>query len=476
MTASAQAQEPAPCATPGGHSEWLRRYQQNPAAYPKSDDMLYVPVQIHIVGNDEGEGYYGVNQLLNAFCQLNEDFLPANIQFYFNSPINYINDSGYYEHDFDGGADLIENNNFPNAINCYFVLRAAGACGYFFPGVDGVVLAKSCVGPGDHTWAHEVGHFLSLPHTFSGWEGYEHDYSQPAPEFVNGREVERADSSNCAQAGDGFCDTAADYLNYRWSCTANNESGVIQHDPDTLAFRSAAKWFMSYSLDPCMSEFSPEQIAAMRANLSDERANLPSLELAFEYIIPDTPILTAITPLQGSFVEGVSSLTLEWEPIPNATHYLVQWNPFPFFSVVLNQEVTEGNSITLTGLASNEDYSWRIRPFNAYQTCAGFTGRSTFNTGTLVNAPELNENYRVRLYPNPAGRGESFTLDMDWPASMAVRWTISDALGRQVVSGLENVAAGGHRQTIDARELTSGLYFLRLYGDGVEITRKLVVQ
>lgn len=472
---TATSQDLAPCATPNHFSSWLLRYQANPAGFPKSDETIYAPVQIHIVGDDEGNGYYGVPALLNAFCQLNKDFEQVNVQFYLANDINYINESDYYQHEFDGGAELIENNNYPDAVNCYFVQRAAGACGYFFPGVDGIVLAKGCVGPGDHTWAHEMGHFLSLPHTFSGWEGYEHDYSQPAPVEIDGREVELLDGSNCQQAGDRFCDTQADYLNYRWSCSADTLSGVVQHDPDSNAFRSIGRWFMSYSLDQCMGFFSNEQIAAMRSNLLDERITLPSFDLPGEVVIPDTPLLVAINPIEGSLLTGNNSVTLQWEPVPNATHYLVQWNPFPFFNVVLNQAIVEGNSITITDLEANEGYSWRFRPFNAYQTCTNYSNKATFNTGALVAATDIDTERYLRVYPNPTQSGQ-FTLELDCPEACVGQWTLSDALGRVVNSGIETWSSGRQSKQISVATLPEGIYFLRLQLNGRDLARKLVVQ
>ncbi len=244
--------EPAPCGTNLGISPWLRDFQSRIHETPRNDDMLFLPVQVHVVGTDEGNGYFSRNAVLNAFCTLNADFEQANMQFFLANPINYINNSDYYEHDFDGGFDMMDENNFPNVINCYIVEDPAGNCGYFFPGVDGIALNKGCTQPNDHTWAHEVGHFLSLPHPFRGWEGVEEfDYSEPAPTMWGNRRVERLDGSNCGFAGDGFCDTAADYLNYRWSCNSSGESSVQQTDPSGATFFSDGRLFMSYSNSAC---------------------------------------------------------------------------------------------------------------------------------------------------------------------------------------------------------------------------------
>lgn len=471
------AQELAPCATPDHTSPWFERYQDNPQAFPKTNEVLHAPVTIHIVGDDEGNGYYSVTQLLAAFCQLNEDFEQAGIQFFMLGDINYINNNTYYEHDFAQGAQLIDQYNVPGTINCYFVQRAAGACGYYSPGEDGVVLAKSCVGPGDHTWAHELGHFLSLPHTFRGWEGYQHNYSQPAPAQINGRQVEKVDGSNCSQSGDRFCDTQADYLNYRWSCSGDTLSGVVQFDPDSISFRSTGRWFMSYALDNCMSRFSGEQIAAMRANLLDARAGMADTVEPYSAAIPDTPLLVAVNPLAGSLVEGSNSIFLQWEPVPNATHYLVQWNPFATFSIIRNQAVVEGTSVLASNLEPNKTYHWRVRAFNPYQTCGSFSNRVTFQTGTLVNvSTEPTAGLPVKIYPNPVTDG---LLWISWPSSataMTLDWKISDALGRHLRQGKLAAEAAAASPSINVQGLAPGVYFLQLQQQGNVSTEKFVIR
>ena len=76
--------------------------------------------------------------------------------------------------------------------------------------------------------------------------------------------VERVDGVNCDIAGDGFCDTPADYLNYRWNCNNQGLSNVTQTDPLGEKLKSDGSLIMSYSSDVCSYRFSEEQIAAMQ--------------------------------------------------------------------------------------------------------------------------------------------------------------------------------------------------------------------
>ena len=205
-----RAQEITPCATPAEKSEWLIRYQRNKPSFPRTFDTIYVPMTIHLLGDDSGAGYFPLRKVLDDVCALNEDFAPSGIRFYIEGDIRYINNSDYYVHEeFGPGFDMMEEHNVENTINCYFVENPAGACGYSIYGL-GVALGHNCMAATDNTWTHEMGHAFSLPHTFYGWEGINHSFAQPAPEEVDGVQVEFVSGANCEDAADGFCDTPAD--------------------------------------------------------------------------------------------------------------------------------------------------------------------------------------------------------------------------------------------------------------------------
>lgn len=474
----AQAQAPAPCGTPEGISPWLRNFQQRVASAPRSTDVLYVPMQIHVVGTDEGAGYMARDIVLRSFCNLNRNYEQANIQFYLAGDINYIDNSRYYQHEYDGGYELIERNNVPNVANCYIVEGAAGNCGYFFPGVDGVVLAKSCTQPQDKTWAHEMGHFLSLPHPFYGWEWADdnHDYNTPAPNDWDGQPVERVNGANCQAAGDGFCDTPPDYLNYRWSCTNDGVSSVVQTDPNGETFVSDGSLYMSYSNDACANRFSPDQIAAMRANLFEERPNLivnspdPS-----QVTIDENTTLQVVSPAPETvFTEG--PVRLQWEPVPNATHYIVQVNPFSIFSIVFNEFVVETPYIDFDNLLPNRTFYWRVRPYSDFATCTSYIGVSSFKTGALVTATQtLYADESVRVYPNPVTAAGGATIDISSPTATYVHWLLKDVHGRTLQQQQAPLALQG-LMTVPTQGLPAGLYFLHIALDDRQVIRKLTVQ
>ncbi len=169
-----------------------------------------VPLSIHIVGNDAGAGRYSLDNLFKVICNLNSHFEPAGFYFYIKWPINYIDNSSYYEHTYWDGYQMMNQHNVTNSVNVYFVGDPNGACGYYAYGPDAVAIKNSCAGANSTTLTHELGHFFGLPHTFSGWENGNTPWN---PELVT-----RGAFSNCNLTGDYFCDTDADYIANRWQC------------------------------------------------------------------------------------------------------------------------------------------------------------------------------------------------------------------------------------------------------------------
>ena len=169
------AQNPQlPCGTPSGKTEWLKDYQLNPSRFhslleARGANTMYLPVTLQIVGTDDSLGMAGLDAVLASFCELNQDFKASGIQFFIEPPIRYVYETAFYRHDSvkAGGIRMLQNN-VTNTINVYFVADPAGNCGYNLP-YAGIAMNNGCIS--GHTFAHEMGHCLNLPHTFIGWEG-----------------------------------------------------------------------------------------------------------------------------------------------------------------------------------------------------------------------------------------------------------------------------------------------------------------
>lgn len=204
------------------------------------NNHVYVPIQFHIVKRDDGTGGETQKDILDNLCKLNEDFDSIGVQFYLGGPIRSINQSLLYEHEIGGamGNYFMSLYREPSMVNIFVGNRISGGSnggtllGYYSSRLDAIFAIRGSVNRTNSTLTHEIGHFLSLAHTFYGWEGLA--YSDAADgqtgtlgiiENANGRTptilpagalVETVPRSgggeNCQLAADGFCDTYPNYL------------------------------------------------------------------------------------------------------------------------------------------------------------------------------------------------------------------------------------------------------------------------
>ena len=493
------SQDLAPCGTAAHKSAWLKKYQQAPDDFPKMEDtIIYVPLTIHLVGTDEGIGFFSPSKLMDAFCTLNEDFEAANIQFYLEGDIHYIYSSAYLNHaSILDGAQMMFEHNIENTLNCYFVTDPAGNCGYNLP-YAGLTVAKSCADVNDHTWAHEVGHALSLPHPFLGWEGgvshdgsISHNFSDPAPltvtydytyfqdtlildtMIIDTAFVEFVDGSNCHLAADGFCDTAPDYLASRWNCNGNDQSFDQQTDPSGATFQSDGTLIMSYANDACSYRFSAEQIAAMRANLVDEKPELLYDQSEEEPVVETAQLLY---PIQDELVQ-FNNVILEWEEVPNATHYILEISRLQNFPATLTDAyLINENSLLLTDLLNQKKYFWRVRAFNRQHFCAPFSQEESFETENLVSVDDVSPVTNFDLFPTIVEPGTTVNLQLETKEPFYSDLSLFNHLGQKLAQGNYDFSVGENRFDFEMPDaLPEGIYHLTLSVNGQLYSRKIIV-
>ncbi len=494
----------SPCGSPTARSPWLKKYQENPSEYDtKDNEFLYVPLTIHIVGSDNGTGYFSKKGVLDALCTLNDDYAESEMHFFVEGEFNYVNSTEWNNHDsVPQGYAMMAANNIENTINCYFLADPAGACGYNLP-YAGIAMAKVCSTPTDHTLAHEMGHQLSLPHPFLGWEGgvshdgsVDYNYSDPAPEtvlydytyfqqdmlylyadtiIIDTTEVERMDGSNCSYAADGFCDTAPDYLNYRWDCNdADSSSTVTQHDPDNTPFQSDGKLIMSYAFDACNAGFSPQQIAAMRANLIDTRPELLENQTpAFE--IGD---IVLSSPINGENSPNLNTV-IDWEDTENATNYMIKLEILLSSTssvTIANLESTESQVTIENQLNVGSTYRYTIRAYSDYYFCDSYVAVGEFVAAAVSDVQNISGLQSFSVRPNILSASSSqIFVHATLNTPRALEWTLTDITGKDLNSGQFSNSATIN-QTIDVNNLAAGVYFFGIGDETGVAYEKIMVQ
>lgn len=483
-----------PCGTAPVKSDWLKRYQANPAAFDqfsRNQNTLYAAMTLQIVGNDDGSGYISFNNLMEGFCDLNADLAQADIQFFIHGDILFIDSSGWNNHSTVlEGADMMFANNVDSTLNCYIVANPAGNAGYNLP-YAGIALTKPGASGGGHVWSHEVGHNLSIQHPFLGWEGNTYSYNNPTPTkvtydytyfkdslitdtlIIDTAYVELVDGSNCAFAADGFCDTPPDYLAIGgWQCNAQGLSNILQKDPNGVDFRSDGTNIMAYSSDACASQFSPQQIGAMRAYLQTERA---------AYLFNQNPKRDTITatanmlnPIAGQ-VEQFDYVQLEWETVPNATHYIVQVSRLNSFAFIEYNALTTDTSLIVTNLQNQKNYYWRIKAFNQGYTCAPISSSETFFTDDISRTENLQTIEKFSIYPTILENGQQLNIEINSREKMDAQLVLFNIAGQQLMNNPLRLNVGENKSTINLPNLVGGTYIIQIRTNEGVINEKIVV-
>ena len=468
---------PAPCGTPDIHSEMLKEWRASRGQIIslRNEDPLHVKMKIHIVGDDDGEGFYLISDLLESYCKLNQDMSGAGIVMEMDPDINYISNSQYFMHDFQSGAQMMNRYNEPGMVNCYIVADPAGNCGYYSPSQDGVALKKTCLGSGTSTWAHELGHFFSLPHTFSGWEGTAYTYDEVAPNRVGNRNrlVELADSSNCNSAADGFCDTKADYLSFRWSCTGGLSPGNLV-DPDNNSFRAEGANIMSYSNGTCPAIFSQEQIDAMQFDITRGRLSHISQN---EIRDPLDFSSEDFEPLEGMDEEPLQydNATIRWKAVEGADEYVVQLTRVLPFSTPPSFEFRTSDTVmNFDFLDIDFFYDWEVIPFHFGDGCAPGSGKNRFLATQLSSNSNTPLPDAFSVFPNPVHPKSRIQVQFKGKITGEITLELLDAQSKLVSNKFIKVSSGANRFEILAPS-TPGLYFLRLISEDGIRTRKVIV-
>lgn len=446
--------------------------------------VIYVPVRFWRVGKSDGSGKIAERILLDALCTLNENFADQNIQFYLKEIKDVHNTSVYDNPSSFAGAAVIKDLMIYNAINIFITNDAGdGAAAYWqgpagnsFNSNDWIVCSKSYVGD-IRVITHELGHFFSLPHPFHGWEGNAWDpnvHGNPVGLYAPDGETlnEYADGSNCQNAGDGICDTPADYLHPSSNCTYSGNA----KDPSGQPISPDPSLHMNYHFGCDDYYFSDEQKMHIQNSLFSSARNYVRPNYTPNTAqITEVPILVA--PIDNEDIPGYTNVILEWEPVPGADRYLVEIDRFQTFTVLPQRFIVHTNSLLIDELEPNKKYYWRVRPFNEYYTCTDFSAPESFRTGELAVATRQIESVTEwAVAPNPVVAQAFVRLSVTAAAPFDADLRLVAVTGQRVWHRpAVRFAEGNTTIDIPVVHLPAGLYSLVLQSAKGVLTRRIVI-
>jgi len=452
----------------------------------------YIPLKFHLIARTNGEDRVRLDQVLDQLCAINEDFEDFGFQFYFkDGSFNYINNNTAYENHTQVQTAILDSERDNGAINIFvpedanFSSGSVGTVlGYFQPGFDWLVIGKNEIGASTSTLPHELGHFFSLLHPFSGWEPNawnEEDHGNPvtqttAPDGFS--KVELVDGSNCEEAGDRVCDTPPNYnFGFGWP---DCEFDELVYDRNGDLIEPNEELFMSYFLACGRSSyfFSDEQIDLMLADYeAPSSAYYRSSYVPNQQVIEETPTPTA--PATGQAFTRYNDIEFEWSSVPGAESYLLQVAVGPTFSNPIIDVVVNGTSTAIELLQPSRLHFWRVRPFNEYYTCTNFSNFGTFTTGAITSTQEATLAESFSVQPNPLRVGEPLTVQLSANEAFRANFALYSLTGQALQQlGQQEVPVGQTQFNLPiTKALPAGVYLLEMReGRRRQFTRLVVTQ
>lgn len=456
----------------------------------------YVPVKIHLVGKDDGTGFASVDRVLDMLCVLNEGWETADIQFYLKGDINYIEHTAIYSHtgfNNTNGNVAIWNDANPykvnDAINVFVTNNVGGSNGngitlaYYTPLIDCVFVRKASM-LGASVLPHEMGHFFSLNHPFLGWESQEWD------EGMHGLQVglyspantlnEKVNDPQCNSVADGICDTPPDYL----FAFSDGQSGSCSPftggtmDPNGVVIDPLEDNMMSY-FESCPNYvFTEEQMNEAVSDLNKPYRNYVNPGITPNLDVVDQ-LAVATFPINGeeTFYNAVE---LRWDPVPGATHYVVELDRFTTFDWMPLKRVVTTNSAFIGNFCTPnvDEYFWRVRPFNEYSTCESSFGEvSTFSTNAIASKVETVEGVNYwNVRPNPANSSSAVFVDIEALNTMDASVNMYNMTGQLISSSTALFSTGINTIELATTNLTAGLYMVSIETKTGVTTKRLVIR
>jgi len=459
----------------------------------RNGEVLYVPLQFHIVTLNDGTGAIGEEKILEQLCRLNEDYQGLNIHFYLKNDFNYIAYTKLYEdpgHQFS--SVKMSANKVNNAINIFIVDQIGSngsgtTLGYYQPNKDWIVAIKSRVNGSTQTVSHEVGHFFSLAHPFYGWEQCPYninDFGSPLqsthlPQNCSGALIELMDGSNCEVAADLICDTPPDY-NFGLTDPENNcvlDYEVKDYNGDVIDVMENN--FMSYFFGCQDYEFTPTQVDLMRADFqSSGRSYLRS-----SYVPDTTEFFAAQTevtaPAFNSTTQYYDHVLVDWNDVPGASRYLVKITTGFFTKVETYYHVKDKSELLLTDLPQSENnITVLIWPYNEGSSCNTVPSQThKFKTGanSVVAVFDLSENQGFRLFPNPVSLKDGNMILWSDESIDNCTIRISDLHGRNIFVKNTALNSGDNKIELESSKINTGIYFMHLSTQNKSYSKKIII-
>ena len=162
-----------------------------------------------------------------------------------------------------------------------------------------------------------------------------------------------------------------------------------------------------------------------------------------------------------------STVVIAWDAVENAQSYELEYGNAGFsFGQGTNVDNIAATTYTINNV-TNGNYEVYVRANCGDNNYGGWSAATAFSILVGIDGVELN----VTIYPNPTDGATTISLN---GLSGKVSVEVVDMNGR-IVKSDNNVATDSH-YTMHLSGMSQGAYFVRIYGDNVNMVKKLIVR
>ena len=167
--------------------------------------------------------------------------------------------------------------------------------------------------------------------------------------------------------------------------------------------------------------------------------------------------------------------TITWTPAGDETKWQLAYDLASDATIIGEDatiiDVENTPSYTITGLETRTSYDAFVRTVCNETNYSAWVKVNFTTLGIGINTA-ANDNVSVRIYPNPANTQATISVE---GVNGKVEFVVADMNGRMIVT--ETINCNGELvKTIDVSNLAKGAYFVHIYNDNINTTRKLIVK
>jgi len=253
----------------------------------------------------------------------------------------------------------------------------------------------------------------------------------------------------------------------------------------TDSLNNQEAWKVAYGYGADASAWDTIDVTTASVNLTDLYSNTEYTVYVKAYCSVEADVTSewsdAFT-FRTATCEGVSNITssavtansatINWTPGANQTKWEISYGMEGVSEANGTKVVVENTpAYTIEGLESDLTYDVYVRTVCEEGVYSAWSNKIQFRTTVGINTASA-DNVRVQIYPNPANSEATITVD---GVNGKVEFVLADMNGRMIVTETIN-CEGSLVKTIDVSNLAKGAYFVHIYNDDFNTTRKLIVK